>query len=108
MRIAHWVAAASLLSMAIPAHAEGEVNIYSSRHYDTDDQLYSNFEETTGIKINRIEGNGDELIARLQAEGANSPADVFITVDTSRLERAKTAGILHPRSTRSGKSARFR
>ena len=94
MRIAHWVAAASLLSMAVPAHAEGEVNIYSSRHYDTDDQLYSNFEETTGIKINRIEGNGDELIARLQAEGANSPADVFITVDTSRLERAKTAGIL--------------
>ena len=94
MRIAHWVAAASLLSMAVPAHAEGEVNIYSSRHYDTDDQLYSDFEETTGIKINRIEGNGDELIARLQAEGANSPADVFITVDTSRLERAKTAGIL--------------
>ncbi|MCH2165548.1 MAG: extracellular solute-binding protein [Marinovum sp.] len=74
--------------------AEGVVNLYSSRHYDTDERLYSDFEELTGITINRLEGSGDELIARLQAEGANSPADVFLTVDTSRLERAKDAGIL--------------
>ncbi|MEP5728630.1 MAG: extracellular solute-binding protein [Sulfitobacter sp.] len=80
--------------MAAEAQAEGAVNLYSSRHYDTDDRLYSEFEEQTGIKVNRIEGKGDELIARLQAEGANSPADVFVTVDTSRLERAKAAGIL--------------
>ncbi len=74
--------------------AEGEVNLYSSRHYDTDERLYSDFTEATGITINRIEGNADELIARMQAEGANSPADILLTVDTSRLERAKTAGVL--------------
>lgn len=81
-------------SLASPAFPGGEVNLYSSRHYDTDDQLYDEFTEQTGITINRIEGKGDELIARLKAEGRNSPADVFITVDTSRLERAKNAGIL--------------
>lgn len=83
-------------ALAGPAMAQdnGEVNLYSSRHYDTDERLYSEFEEQTGIRINRIEGNADELIARMQAEGENSPADVFLTVDTSRLERAKDAGIL--------------
>ncbi|AKS44665.1 iron(III) transport system substrate-binding protein [Octadecabacter temperatus] len=86
--------AALLLSSAAPAFADGELNIYSSRHYDTDEQLYSEFEEATGITINRIEGKADELTARIQAEGVNSPADVFIAVDTSRLERAKNAGIL--------------
>jgi iron(III) transport system substrate-binding protein len=48
----------------------------------------------TGITINRIEGNADELIARMEAEGENSPADVLLTVDTSRLERARTMGLL--------------
>ena len=94
MKLAHWIAAATLTSLALPAFAEDVVNIYSSRHYDTDDRLYSDFEEMTGITINRLEGKGDELIARLQAEGANSPADILITVDTSRLERAKNAGVL--------------
>ena len=78
------------------AFAEGEVNLYSSRHYDTDERLYSDFEEATGITINRIEGNADELIARMRAEGQNSPADVLLTVDTSRLERAKQAELLQP------------
>ncbi len=86
--------AALLLSTAAPAFAEGELNLYSSRHYDTDERLYSDFEEATGITINRIEGNADELIARMEAEGVNSPADVLLTVDTSRLERAKNAGVL--------------
>ncbi len=81
-------------SFATTAAADGVLNIYSSRHYDTDERLYSDFEEATGITINRIEGNADELIARMQAEGANSPADVLITVDTSRLARAKDADIL--------------
>ena len=76
------------------AFAEGELNLYSSRHYDTDERLYSDFTDMTGITINRIEGNADELITRMQAEGANSPADVLLTVDTSRLERAKDAGVL--------------
>ena len=80
--------------MATSAIAEGQLNLYSSRHYDTDERLYSDFTDLTGITINRIEGNADELIARMQAEGLNSPADILLTVDTSRLERAKQAGVL--------------
>lgn len=87
------LAASAVLSPAA-AIAEGELNLYSSRHYDTDERLYSDFEEMTGITINRIEGKADELITRMQAEGENSPADVLLTVDTSRLERAKGAGVL--------------
>ncbi|MFW8593583.1 Fe(3+) ABC transporter substrate-binding protein [Cribrihabitans neustonicus] len=90
------LASALAASIATAAAAEGELNIYSSRHYDTDEQLYGEFEEATGITVNRIEGNADELIARMKAEGANSPADVLITVDTSRLTRAKDAGVLQP------------
>lgn len=78
------------------AYAEGELNLYSSRHYDTDERLYSDFTEATGITINRIEGNADELIARMQAEGTNSPVDVFLTVDTVRIARAKELGLLQP------------
>ena len=85
---------AALLGSTVLATAEGELNLYSARHYDTDERLYSDFEEATGITINRIEGKADELIARMQAEGANSPADVLLTVDTSRLARAKDAGVL--------------
>ena len=84
----------AVLGSTAMAYAEGELNLYSSRHYDTDERLYSDFEEMTGITVNRIEGKADELIARMQAEGANSPADVLLTVDTSRLERAKAAGVL--------------
>ena len=87
-------AAAIVTILAGVAQADGEVNLYSSRHYDTDERLYSDFEDMTGITINRIEGGADELIARMQAEGANSPADVLLTVDTSRLQRAKDAGVL--------------
>lgn len=90
------VLAATIAALGTTAVAEGELNLYSSRHYDTDERLYSDFTEMTGITINRIEGNADELITRMQAEGANSPADVLLTVDTSRLERAKDAGVLQP------------
>ncbi|MFQ1700260.1 extracellular solute-binding protein [Loktanella agnita] len=87
--------AASVVGQATYAESHGgELNLYSSRHYDTDERLYSDFTDLTGITINRIEGNADELIARIQAEGRNSPADVLLTVDTSRLERAKDAGVL--------------
>lgn len=75
---------------------EEEVNVYSSRHYDTDITLYDNFTEETGIQINLIEGSSDELIERIRNEGLNSPADVIITVDAGRLWRAKEAGILQP------------
>ncbi len=92
--LAGLLAATTCLTGAGAVFAEGEVNLYSSRHYDTDERLYSDFTEATGITVNRIEGKADELIARMSAEGANSPADVLITVDTSRLERAKDAGVL--------------
>ncbi|TLP65915.1 Fe(3+) ABC transporter substrate-binding protein [Parasedimentitalea maritima] len=88
------LASALTAAVATTAAAEGELNLYSSRHYDTDERLYSDFEDATGITINRIEGKADELIARMEAEGVNSPADVLLTVDTSRLARAKNAGIL--------------
>ena len=87
------LAVASTATIAL-AQDGGEVNLYSSRHYDTDERLYTDFTEQTGITVNRIEGKADELIERMRAEGANSPADVLLTVDTTRLERAKDAGVL--------------
>ena len=89
-----WIFGLTISALATTAVAEGELNLYSSRHYDTDERLYSDFTDATGITVNRIEGNADELIARMQAEGRNSPADILLTVDTSRLERAKDAGVL--------------
>ena len=83
-------------SFATVAKADGEVNIYSARHYDTDDVLFNRFKEETGITVNRIEGKSDELIARMKAEGENSPADVFLTVDAGRVWRADQAGLLSP------------
>ena len=74
----------------------GEVNIYSSRHYDTDLALYEDFTKATGIKVNRIEADADALIERIQSEGEFSPADLLITVDAGRLWRAEEAGILAP------------
>ncbi len=88
------IAAVVATGCALPAYANGELNLYSSRHYDTDERLYSDFTEMTGIQINRIEGKADELLTRMQAEGANSPADILMTVDTSRLQRAKEMGLL--------------
>jgi iron(III) transport system substrate-binding protein len=76
-----------------------EVNIYSSRHYDTDLELYRQFTEETGIRVNLIEGSSDELIERMRNEGVNSPADVVITVDAGRLWRAREAGVLQPHNS---------
>ena len=93
--IAAGAVAAAALGMAVPALAQDEVvNLYTSRHYDADEQLYQRFTEQTGIEVNVIEGNADELIERMRNEGANSPADVLITVDAGRLWRAKEAGVL--------------
>lgn len=81
---------------AAPVADNGEVNIYSARHYDTDLALYDEFTAETGIKVNRIEADSDALIERIESEGEFSPADVFITVDAGRLWRAEEAGILAP------------
>ncbi|MEX0720855.1 MAG: Fe(3+) ABC transporter substrate-binding protein [Balneolaceae bacterium] len=75
---------------------QDEVNVYSARHYDTDQALYTEFTENTGIEVNLIEGGSDELIERVKSEGVNSPADIIITVDAGRLWRAEEADILQP------------
>lgn len=74
----------------------GEVNLYTARHYDSDLALYERFTRETGIKINRIEGNADQLIARMRSEGERTPADVFITADAGALWRAQEAGMFQP------------
>ena len=73
-----------------------EVNIYTSRHYDADDLLYKQFTKKTGIKVNIISGKGSALIERLKAEGANSPGDVFFTVDAGNLANFQKQGYLQP------------
>ncbi len=94
----------ALLAYGLPGASvvgaeEQVLNLYTSRHYQTDEALYSGFTKETGIKINRIEGKDDALIERIKSEGANSPAVVLITVDAGRLWRAEQAGLL--RSLRS-------
>ncbi|THF66987.1 Fe(3+) ABC transporter substrate-binding protein [Pseudothauera nasutitermitis] len=85
------------LGLSAPAvHAEQVVNVYSARHYQTDEDLYGNFTKATGIKVNRIEAREDELIERIRNEGEHSPADVFVTVDASRLGRANDMGLFAP------------
>ena len=88
----------ALVSGALqPAFAQEKVlNLYSARHYQTDEALYANFTKTTGIKINRIEGGEDALMERIRNEGPNSPADVLITVDVGRLWRADEMGLFAP------------
>lgn len=79
------------------ANAQDKVlNLYSSRHYQTDEALYANFTKLTGIKINRIEAGEDPLIERLRNEGAKSPADVLVTVDAGRLWRAEQLDLFTP------------
>ena len=85
---------AALLGNA--AAQDQELNLYSARHYQTDEALYSGFTRQTGIKINRIEGKEDELIERIRNEGANSPADILITVDAARLANAHELGLFAP------------
>ncbi|MDG1052071.1 MAG: extracellular solute-binding protein [Flavobacteriaceae bacterium] len=65
-----------------------EVNLYSQRHYSVDELQYKNFTKLTGIKVNVVKANADELIERLKNEGENSPADLFITVDAGKLQKA--------------------
>ncbi len=93
--------ATALVSLALSAHADEKVlNLYSARHYQTDEALYANFTKQTGIKINRIEGKEDELLERIRNEGSNSPADIFLTVDAARLAKAHELGLFAPVSSK--------
>lgn len=82
----------------LPVHAQDakELNLYSARHYQTDEALYGEFTKKTGIKINRIEADDNALAERLKSEGANSPADVILMVDAARLWRAQIDGFFKP------------
>jgi iron(III) transport system substrate-binding protein len=87
-------AAVLMIGLGAQGALAEEVNVYSSRHYDTDVAMYERFTAESGIEVNLIEGDADQLIERIKAEGPNSPADVLITVDAGRLWRAEQAGIL--------------
>ncbi|MEN9539137.1 MAG: iron uptake protein [Pseudomonadota bacterium] len=87
----------ALQMFAPQAHAQEQVlNLYSARHYSTDEALYSNFTKQTGIKINRVDADDAGIIARLKAEGAGSPADVILLVDAARLYRGEIDGLFQP------------
>lgn len=92
-----FLAAAITFSAVAGVHAEDkELNIYSARHYQTDDALYGDFTKQTGIKINRIEADDNALLERLKNEGKNSPADIILMVDAARLWRAQIEGLFQP------------
>ncbi|MDO9278980.1 MAG: extracellular solute-binding protein, partial [Polaromonas sp.] len=89
--------AAALLGVAGHATAQEQVlNLYSARHYQTDEALYGNFTQATGIKINRVDADDAGILARLKAEGAASPADVILLVDAARLGKADMDGLFLP------------
>jgi iron(III) transport system substrate-binding protein len=91
------VAVTVLLAAASPAQAQDKIlNLYSARHYQTDESLYANFTKATGIRINRVDADDAGIVARLKAEGSASPADVVLLVDAARLTRAESEGLFQP------------
>ncbi|NJN32201.1 MAG: Fe(3+) ABC transporter substrate-binding protein [Synechococcales cyanobacterium RM1_1_8] len=92
---AAFTAALGATQLLQPAAAQAKtLTVYSSRHYNTDNALYSSFTQQTGIKVNLLEGKDDELLERLKSEGARGPADILVTVDAGRLWRAEQMGLL--------------
>lgn len=94
-----WIAltASCLLAAVFPARAQQTVlNLYSARHYQTDEALYENFTRSTGIRIQRVDADDAGILARLQSEGVSSPADVILLVDAARLWRAERDGLFQP------------
>ncbi|MBU4518940.1 MAG: extracellular solute-binding protein, partial [Gammaproteobacteria bacterium] len=84
-------------SAALGAQAQDKVlNLYSARHYQTDEAMYDTFTRTTGIKINRVDADDAGIVARLRAEGAASPADVILLVDAARMASADSQGLFQP------------
>jgi iron(III) transport system substrate-binding protein len=90
-------ASAALALQAAAQNTEGPVlNLYSARHYSTDEALYANFTKATGIRIQRVDADDAGILARLAAEGSASPADVVLLVDAARLARAEQSGLFLP------------
>jgi iron(III) transport system substrate-binding protein len=91
------ILAALLAGAAFGIGAQDKVlNLYSARHYQTDEALYANFTKATGIRINRIDADDAGVVTRLQAEGSASPADVVLLVDAARLTKADADGLFQP------------
>lgn len=91
------LAAATLFGAVGTASAQEQVlNLYSARHYQTDEALYSNFTKATGIKVNRVDADDAGILARLKAEGTASPADVILLVDAARLWKGDADGLFKP------------
>lgn len=91
-----FVACSILLACSATLAQDQAVNIYSARHYPTDEALYSNFTKATGIKINRVDADDAGILARLKAEGSASPADVILLVDASRLWKGEIEDLYLP------------
>ena len=90
-------AAVAIFAAAGSASAQEQVvNLYSARHYQTDEALYSNFTKATGIKVNRVDADDAGILARLKAEGSASPADVILLVDAARLWKGDAEGLFKP------------
>ncbi|ERP39352.1 Fe(3+) ABC transporter substrate-binding protein [Chitinivibrio alkaliphilus] len=86
-----------LLLQRVSSDADSpHVVVYTTRHYDVDDELFAQFEEQTGIRVKTLKGGADELTERIVREGENTPADMLITVDAGRLHRAQERGIFTP------------
>ena len=81
------------------------VNVYTSRHYDSDAELYSKFTDETGIKVVILSGKAKALMERLKSEGESSPADVFITVDAGNLWKFESDGMFQSINSSSISSA---
>lgn len=97
MRLRHFTLTATLVLAGTAACAQEQVlNIYSARHYPTDEALYSNFTKNTGIRISRVDSDDAGIVSRLKAEGAASPADVVLLVDAARLWRGEAEGLFQP------------
>ena len=93
------LAAASIFGTMAPNVVQAQeqvVNLYSARHYQTDEALYADFTKATGIKVNRVDADDAGILARLKAEGAASPADVILLVDAARLWRGDIDGLFQP------------
>jgi len=90
------IALSALLCLGTAQAQDKVLNLYSARHYPTDEALYSDFTKATGIKINRVDSDDAGIIARLKAEGSASPADVILLVDAARLWRGEVDGMFLP------------
>lgn len=101
-----WIGAGLLVALIAPSLLLGpldsarakdlELNLYSARHYSSDQELYDAFTQQTGIKINQIQAGDEALLERIKSEGKASPADVILLADASRLWKAQTEGLFQP------------